>query len=1247
MGRLEIQGAFGNVQEYDHPSPSFTDIGWFTKLNLRALLEGASLTFAGNPCFVRLTNFQDFNSRLRAGVIKISATEYRMHLFDNVNSSPRFADIYGPTWLIADLPVGDSVLAVQLYQGSSAASFAVAEPDGAVIEEYAFTMPVALSFVASQDWRVSAVPQILNTSYVSISTASFSNLATPASLDAAWKFTVARAGTNIGARPSPATTGLISLYEFPEIGQYDATINSVVAYPGSGGLASAEIIGGGEWEYVGTPRGRLRMGVYGYAANYNDISGSTFSGLTEYGVIIRFNLKAVLEGATPTVTGVASNARWLLAFLGNGAELWFYKPNSTTYRIGYHIGTTKAVVSTPWDIADLPSGDVAVQWAIFGGTDNARFSVATPEGAVIEDEAFTSIDTPLSDEISYIELDGLPRRYTDGTPPSAAFDVRVDGITVDVSMDSLAILNAPRTGSAIGAKPEPDDADVVGLWYFFVDQGLATPSALTGDPSIFIDVNSVDQEFVGGGIWNAPAAVEPPPEELFPEDAFGFYIRLQYQPDGGYVPMYYTNRSLILWRVRANVPVGLTAHLAVMDTGTPTLLEPMSDMIGTGEPKDYVWRHQAGPTGPFDDTGYVYFTGGSTAVEQQVDVHLHSALDFNQATNILGPTLILNPDSYPTYYRIFVIWSGTLEYSIGTGPRLTAMSGANYVDFTRITTDQAVTFYARSEGSEISNSVIIPASLDAYAQAEIVMEPLGYTADLMQFRVTLYNPTGTLKEVRLPADGMTPGVAVLAPENNDTWYTSPHDFWVTRPEADGNGDGLVKAEGRIDGGPVADTDFLTVPPIGADVARVRVRLELDTFQPNLPDLVRIVARVEDDNPIAGTPYNFAIVAPRNVSATIVTPPGPGPVAEGGVVKYDVTIPAAGTENGRLTVRAFASGRQADQDAIDIPPKDRNTLATSLATVTLGTPMASASEVVIPFTYSSTSTAAFFRVYVRESTTMPELTSVELTGYPNDLPEIHRQGGTPPTSIFVPVMLAGNWVAVTVVPYDEFFRKGTTSTIRIETPVAGPALQPLGPVSAYNISAIGTDVLNGVVMPADFLGRIPTGIQCYVDGTPTAAIYRTLVTGETVEINHGADPGTYEYSYRLFNAYGLSTTSASTGPILVTGAGGATLATPTLVDASGPLPPNQFNHYIVVSATGVYPPGTLIEVERVDNNNGNAGTIVATNAPGTLTMVVQALALGSYNLLLRARAYAPGYTTSAWSSPDCLIVIPINEGGVEL
>lgn len=164
---------------------------------------------------------------------------------------------------------------------------------------------------------------------------------------------------------------------------------------------------------------------------------------------------------------------------------------------------------------------------------------------------------------------------------------------------------------------------------------------------------------------------------------------------GAFAADSYHKGSDIIWRIRANLPVGYTINWASNATGNEGTLNWLTSQAGTGGWFDYVARQHIGVTGTFSSTGFFYVGTGAAPVTWYVavcsatcvsfpqgvgipagfvDPNRRALIDFTQAAHV-GKTLTNVPDGAG---RFAVINAGSLK-------GVSSVDGANLalIDFSQ------------------------------------------------------------------------------------------------------------------------------------------------------------------------------------------------------------------------------------------------------------------------------------------------------------------------------------------------------------------------------------------------------------------------------------------------------------------------------------------------------------------------------------------------------------------------------------
>ena len=149
------------------------------------------------------------------------------------------------------------------------------------------------------------------------------------------------------------------------------------------------------------------------------------------------------------------------------------------YRMHIEDNLAGSATSVDLSLSALPANgnDIVLYWARTDAS-TAAWAVGTPDGTVIEQGTAGAFGA------------GLSTGANTGT-------IRVGANSrFAPNIDSVAILNAVRTGDARFAKPLPTDADVVGLYYMAEGSGATTADSIAGGTALTLT----------GNTWQTPGA---------------------------------------------------------------------------------------------------------------------------------------------------------------------------------------------------------------------------------------------------------------------------------------------------------------------------------------------------------------------------------------------------------------------------------------------------------------------------------------------------------------------------------------------------------------------------------------------------------------------------------------------------------------------------------------------------------------------------------------------------------------------
>lgn len=197
----------------------------------------------------------------------------------------------------------------------------------------------------------------------------------------------------------------------------------------------------------------------------------------------------------------------------------------------------------------------------------------------------------------------------------------------------------------------------------------------------------------------------------------------------------------------------------------------------------------------------------------------------------------------------------------------------------------------------------------------------GATDTTVTVQVSATSTLGT-PQVRLKA---LAGTATASPVPSATLYTSPSTWTFTRGAFD-SGPSQAEFEAVL-AGTITDADFIEIPEQGRDTVPLTSRARV-TATSNTQVTVRYA--VADPFPQGA---NSVTVAYQNLGTAGVTPASGGTItpaatlteAAGTYIDYTIDRPAFSAGAGRVTFTATAANRVSDQDAVDVPAVERDTV----------------------------------------------------------------------------------------------------------------------------------------------------------------------------------------------------------------------------------------------------------------------------------------------------------------------------------
>lgn len=509
------------------------------------------------------------------------------------------------------------------------------------------------------------------------------------------------------------------------------------------------------------------------------------------------------------------------------------------------------------------------------------------------------------------------------------------------------------------------------------------------------------------------------------------------------------------------------------------------------------------------------------------------------------------------------------------------------------------------------------------AYTTCLIELVSSTATTVTVAVVGDSPLGTPK-VRLTA---MVGTSIVSGPALGSLQASGTQWTFARPASIAN-EWSIEAEAVMPGA-VTDPDIFTIPAQGQDILRLRLSMTLAAVTPTQ---MTVRCTLDDSLPLGTNAYT---ITPTYTGPIAGTPQTGQLVSAGGYVDFHVDLPAVGQPSGRFTARATANAgtRVPDADAIDVYPRDRGTLSPDAATVALGTAVATTSggvsQVQVPFSWPTASTAVRAEVWVEEHTTDPVLQAVDGVGFL--VPNTRMTRGSATSSFTVPVMQPGDWVLISVVPYDELGRKGTVTSLKVQTPSVASTL-PSAPTAVANVggSSTETSLAFNVTLPT-WPPNQPTHLRAYINGGQWGDDIAVTAASGGVQnvVVSGLQAGTtYTVAFRTVNANGESAGSSSAAGSTLQ----STISTPTLTANTQyeDLLNASLLVFTVTPGTPLSPDGALFEVEyRI--NAGAWTRDPSGDTYGDSGYIVVARTGSAQTVDLRVRGVKAGYISSALSN----------------
>jgi hypothetical protein len=352
---------------------------------------------------------------------------------------------------------------------------------------------------------------------------------------------------------------------------------------------------------------------------------------------------------------------------------------------------------------------------------------------------------------------------------------------------------------------------------------------------------------------------------------------------------------------------------------------------------------------------------------------------------------------------------------------------------------------------------------------------------------------------------------IKEPIDSSIIITGTNPYVVTRPIGTGSAkvNFIATQPDRL-----LDIDPQVIPTQNQPALIIRVVPNVLTTTTSTYEILVVDPIPESPITLEITPTNVGISSiPALSSTNFIT------VISGQVITLTATRPEFGTTTSRISLRATSLRRAAGVSAIDVTDRGITDIPAGRAIINAPTYVTTFNQSNLTFTIPAASTAQIVEVFVLESVASLTTAPVDNIGSQiKESPFIRTQAGDETFNGTIPFFRAGNFVAVTLVPYDVLNRKGIVRPSNILTVPAPPVIPVPQPFqSAVFSSRTTTSITNNILFPVGDANPATT-IRIYLNNV----VYGTITaTGGTQSITHsGLSPNTtYVWSYAPVNASG--------------------------------------------------------------------------------------------------------------------------------
>jgi hypothetical protein len=491
----------------------------------------------------------------------------------------------------------------------------------------------------------------------------------------------------------------------------------------------------------------------------------------------------------------------------------------------------------------------------------------------------------------------------------------------------------------------------------------------------------------------------------------------------------------------------------------------------------------------------------------------------------------------------------------------------------------SVTFIVTSSvAGVISDTDTIYVSKDPAPYLTVQAKATAVTENTVTASVDIYdsnNQDSTLTGITLTATSQSLAgfTASLAGTVTQTNGKDSYVYHITRPSYQ-QGTGRVSFTATKNGY-TQDSDALDVPERVDQLAKLRTIITPVGTDANT---ITVSVAVLDALPLAGSYINLSY---NSIGIPNVVPTGSAILSASEARQYVITRPNFGSGTGRVNFTATASLRVNDTDSVDVPERSQFSTNPAAATITIVGATSASNQIVVQYSFASTSTAEKVEVFVQESSgSAPPLSSVEYTGtQPRGTP-LHRNDNR--QFLTLPVAFPGNWLSTTFVPYDTFNRRGTILNARYQA-LTSSLTTPDGFPSATNLSTGSTFVSNSVEMPAS---NLPDKIRVELFGAPFGSdITRTATAGNSQTIVHTGLNAATLYTWQYFPVNNNGAIGPGSDFVITETAGGGQLPVPEFTYNAQEIGGVWFVYFNIINGDD-YPPNVNFFGEIYDSTGFN-------------------------------------------------------------